>query len=282
MNTKTSKKLFLITGIIFIVTACGFMLYPTVSNAINSYFSNSSIVNYNNKTSNFSAADKSQYLSAAENYNRSLRNRVSSFSYSTNSIIDGYDDILNFENGIIGYIKISKINVSLPVYHGSSEDVLTQGAVHIPNTAFPIGGIGNHSVISAHTGYPTQVFFDNLVDLEKGDVINIYVLDECLTYKVTDINIVEPDDISLLQTDDSRDLLSLITCYPYGVNSHRLIITAERYEFSENNDIESSEDEITYTEIKPYNPIPIIFAVAFLCVIIIIVVDIIHKKRRIK
>ncbi len=260
-------------------TALGFMLYPTVSNAINSYFNESSIVNYNNKTSSFSAADKSKYLSAAEDYNSSLRNRVSSFSYSTNSYIDGYDDILNFEDGIMGYIKIPKINVSLPIYHGSSEDVLKKGAVHIPNTAFPIGGIGNHSVISAHTGYPTQVFFDNLVELEKDDLIKIYLLDECLTYKVTDINIVEPDDISSLQTDDSRDLLSLITCYPYGVNSHRLIVTAERFE---SNDTDSTEDEITYAQIKPYNPIPIIIAVILLCVILVIVVDIIRKKRRFK
>lgn len=279
MKSKISKKFFLIIGFIFMATALGFMLYPTVSNAINSYFNESSIVNYNNKTSSFSAADKSKYLSAAEDYNSSLRNRVSSFSYSTNSYIDGYDDILNFEDGIMGYIKISKINVSLPIYHGSSEDVLKKGAVHIPNTAFPIGGIGNHSVISAHTGYPTQVFFDNLVELEKDDLIKIYLLDECLTYKVTDINIVEPDDISSLQTDDSRDLLSLITCYPYGVNSHRLIVTAERFE---SNDTDSTEDEITYAQIKPYNPIPIIIAVILLCVILVVVVDIIRKKRRFK
>lgn len=279
MKAKISKKFFLIIGFIFMATALGFMLYPTVSNAINSYFNESSIVNYNNKTSSFSAADKSKYLSAAEDYNSSLRNRVSSFSYSTNSYIDGYDDILNLENGIMGYIKIPKINVSLPIYHGSSEDVLKKGAAHIPNTAFPIGGIGNHSVISAHTGYPTQVFFDNLVELEKDDLINIYLLDECLTYKVTDINIVEPEDISLLQTDDSRDLLSLITCYPYGVNSHRLIVTAERFE---SNDTDSTEDEITYAQIKPYNPIPIIIAVILLCVILVVVVDIIRKKRRFK
>lgn len=279
MKAKISKKFFLIIGFIFMATALGFMLYPTVSNAINSYFNESSIVNYNNKTSSFSAADKSKYLSAAEDYNSSLRNRVSSFSYSTNSYIDGYDNILNFEDGIMGYIKIPKINVSLPIYHGSSEDVLKKGAVHIPNTAFPIGGIGNHSVISAHTGYPTQVFFDNLVELEKDDLIKIYLLDECLTYKVTDINIVEPDDISSLQTDDSRDLLSLITCYPYGVNSHRLIVTAERFE---SNDTDSTEDEITYAQIKPYNPIPIIIAVILLCVILVIVVDIIRKKRRFK
>lgn len=279
MKAKISKKFFLIIGFVFMATALGFMLYPTVSNAINSYFNESSIVNYNSKTSSLSAADKSEYLSAAEDYNSSLRNRVSSFSYSTNSYIDGYDDILNLENGIMGYIKIPKINVSLPIYHGSSEDVLKKGAAHIPNTAFPIGGIGNHSVISAHTGYPTQVFFDNLVELEKDDLINIYLLDECLTYKVTDINIVEPEDISLLQTDDSRDLLSLITCYPYGVNSHRLIVTAERFE---SNDTDSTEDEITYAQIKPYNPIPIIIAVILLCVILVVVVDIIRKKRRFK
>lgn len=224
-----SKK-FLIVGIVFMAIATGFMLYPTVCNLINSFFSESVIDNYNNNVNVISASDKSMYLSEAENYNNTLKNKIS--SYSDTEFIDGYEDILSFDNGIIGYLQIDKINVSLPIYHGSDndEEVLKKGAVHLPNTSFPIGGSGCHSVISAHTGYPNQVFFDNLSELENGDLIYIKILDEVFVYSVCDKNVVSPEDTHLLDIYDDRDLLSLITCYPYGVNSHRLIVTAERIE----------------------------------------------------
>lgn len=205
-----------------------FVLYPSASNAVNSFFAACTINNYAASLDSISAADRSQYLSAAAEYNNNLSELINGFSYDTDSVIDGYDDILNFGDGLIGYIDISKINVKLPIYHGDTDKVLEKGVAHLPNTAFPIGGVGNHSVLSAHTGYPTQVFFDNLNELEIGDEIKVSVLDETLTYAVTAKNIVKPDNISLLSVDEEKDLLSLITCYPYGVNSHRLIVTAER------------------------------------------------------
>lgn len=205
-----------------------FVLYPSASNAVNSFFAAGTINNYAASLDSISAADRSQYLSAATEYNNNLSELVNVFSYDTDSVIDGYDDILNFGDGLIGYIDIPKINVKLPIYHGDTDKVLEKGVAHLPNTAFPIGGVGNHSVLSAHTGYPTQVFFDNLNELEIGDEIKVSVLDETLTYAVTAKNIVKPDNISLLSVDEEKDLLSLITCYPYGINSHRLIVTAER------------------------------------------------------
>ena len=205
-----------------------FVLYPSASNAVNSFFAAATINNYAASLDSISAADRSQYLSAAAEYNNNLSELINGFSYDTDSVIDGYDDILNFGDGLIGYIDIPKINVKLPIYHGDTDKVLEKGVAHLPNTAFPIGGVGNHSVLSAHTGYPTQVFFVNLNELEIGDEIKVSVLDETLTYAVTAKNIVKPDNISLLSVDEEKDLLSLITCYPYGVNSHRLIVTAER------------------------------------------------------
>lgn len=131
-------------------------------------------------------------MSAAAEYNNNLSELINGFSYDTDSVIDGYDDILNFGDGLIGYIDISKINVKLPIYHGDTDKVLEKGVAHLPNTAFPIGGIGNHSVLSAHTGYPTQVFFDNLNELEIGDEIKVSVLDETLTYAVTAKTLLSP------------------------------------------------------------------------------------------
>nr|WP_304028291.1 class C sortase [Ruminococcus bromii] len=225
---KCRSKCTLIIGIIFMTASLCFVLYPSVSNAVNSFFAASTINNYAANLDSISAADRSLYLSAAAEYNNNLSELVNGFSYDTASVIDGYDDILNFGDGLIGYIDIPKINVKLPIYHGDTDKVLEKGVAHLPNTAFPIGGVGNHSVLSAHTGYPTQVFFDNLNELEIGDEIKVSVLDETLTYAVTAKNIVKPDNISLLSVDEEKDLLSLITCYPYGINSHRLIVTAER------------------------------------------------------
>jgi len=225
---KCRSKCTLIIGIIFMTASLCFVLYPSASNAVNSFFAASTINNYAASLDSISAADRSQYLSAAAEYNNNLSELVNGFSYDTDSVIDGYDDILNFDDGLIGYIDIPKINVKLPIYHGDTDKVLEKGVAHLPNTAFPIGGVGNHSVLSAHTGYPTQVFFDNLNELEIGDEIKVSVLDETLTYAVTAKNIVKPDNISLLSVDEEKDLLSLITCYPYGINSHRLIVTAER------------------------------------------------------
>lgn len=253
-----------------------FVLYPTVSNAVNSFFAASTINNYAASLDSISAADRSQYLSAAAEYNNNLSDLINGFSYDTDSVIDGYDDILNFGDGLIGYIDISKINVKLPIYHGDTDKVLEKGVAHLPNTAFPIGGIGNHSVLSAHTGYPTQVFFDNLNELEIGDEIKVSVLDETLTYAVTAKNIVKPDNISLLSVDEEKDLLSLITCYPYGINSHRLIVTAERVSNNATSDSATTEKNNN----KSFDFIIAVIAITAILAILVIAISIKNKQRR--
>lgn len=273
---KKAKKGSLIIGIIFLIVAFGFVLYPLISNTINNCFALSTIDNYKSKVADLKDS-KSRYLTDAEEYNHNLSKLVNDFTYSSDSVIDGYDNILNFGDGLIGYIEIPKINVKLPIYHGDRDKVLEKGVAHIPNTAFPIGGIGNHSVLSAHTGYPTQVFFDNLDDLAIGDEIKVSVLDETLIYNVTAKNIVKPDNISLLSVDDRKDLISLITCYPYGVNSHRLIVTAERL-----SEIPSTTDENKSSVENTISPILVIVVVAILTVSAAVMLFIRKIKRKIK
>lgn len=273
---KKAKKGSLIIGIIFLIVAFGFVLYPLISNTINNCFALSTIDNYKSKVADLKDS-KSRYLTDAEEYNHNLSKLVNDFTYSSDSVIDGYDNILNFGDGLIGYIEIPKINVKLPIYHGDRDKVLEKGVAHIPNTAFPIGGIGNHSVLSAHTGYPTQVFFDNLDDLVIGDEIKVSVLDETLIYKVTAKNIVKPDDITLLSVDDRKDLISLITCYPYGVNSHRLIVTAERL-----SEIPSTTDENKSSVENTISPILVIVVVAILTVGAAVMLFIRKIKRKTK
>ena len=273
---KCRSKCTLIIGIIFMTASLCFVLYPTVSSAVNNLFAVNTINNYTASLDSISAADKSDRLSAAVDYNNNLSELINDFTYDTDSVIDGYDDILNFGDGLIGYIDIPKINVKLPIYHGDTDKVLEKGVAHLPNTAFPIGGVGNHSVLSAHTGYPTQVFFDNLNELEIGDEIKVSVLDETLTYAVTAKNIVKPDNISLLSVDDEKDLLSLITCYPYGINSHRLIVTAERVSETASPDTAI----ITETNNRSFDFIIAVIVITAILAILVITVSIKNKRRR--
>lgn len=269
------KRAPLVIGIILITISLISLLYPFLSNSINSFYSNSEIENYSNNVNVLSSEDKNNYYKEAENYNIKLSDRVTKFTFSSESVVENYDAILNFNDGILGYIEIPKIDVKLPIYHGSDESVLSKGAAHVPNTAFPIGGKGNHTVISAHTAFPTQVFFDNLKDLTEGDYVYISILDDTLTYQVCDINIVEPTDIELLQANKEKDLLSLITCYPYAVNSHRLIVTTK---YIDKSDVTATQDTVKVIDThKSNNFILIIFTILFVIAIMIAII-VVHKK----
>lgn len=130
--------------------------------------------------------------------------------------------------GIMGIIKIPKIGVKLPIYHGTSRDVLARGAGHLYGTDLPVGGKNRHTVITAHTGLPTATMFDGLIDMKRGDYFYIDVQGDTMRYRVFRISVVDPQDISLLQREPGRDLATLLTCTPYGVNSHRLLVTGYR------------------------------------------------------
>lgn len=227
---KISKKIPFFIAIILFLISILLLLFPTVNNAIYQAKNKSSIKEYSKNVSSLSKAEKEKYFDDAKAYNEALTETVTDafISNSYEHIKPDYESVLNFNDGQICSIEIPKINVNLPVYHGTSEDVLTKGAAHSANTSFPIGGNNTHSVISAHTAYPGKVFFDNLTELEKGDIFYINILDEKLCYKVCDISIVEPDDTSKLQIVYDKDLVTLVTCYPYAVNSHRLYVTGER------------------------------------------------------
>lgn len=267
---KIKKKIPIIIAITLFVISVAVLIFPTVSNALYQTDNQVSIKKYENKVKTISDAEKQKLLSDAKAYNDSLTETVSGadafVSNTYENIKPDYESVLNFGEGQICSIEIPKINVNLPVYHGTSEDVLTKGAAHSANTSFPIGGIGTHSVISAHTAYPGKVFFDDLTEFEKGDVFYINVLDEQLTYRVCDINIVEPDDTSKLQIAYDEDLVTLVTCYPYAVNSHRLLITGERV-----NNLKASSTEGTEGQAHSFTTNIFIF-VGFATVIISILI----------
>lgn len=223
------RNIFLIIGVIVIIIALTIMAYPSIVLYVNERYSTSEIDNYNNVVDSLSDEDKNKLLDEAKDYNDDLKESGLNEEYNDEAMVDGYEDVLSFDNGIIGYIQIPCINLNLPIYHGTdSEAALSKGVAHHPNTAFPIGGVGNHCVLSGHTAYRNQIFFDNIYKLEPGDKIYIIILNDKYTYTVIKQTKIDPDDTSCLQIVNKKDLLSLVTCWPYAQNTHRLVVTAER------------------------------------------------------
>ena len=228
---KLLKKFFSVLLVFSILIGIGLVLYPTVSNLINDVTNKSNFENYDNTVKTLTSNDKNNLLSKAKEYNRIIASKYfnSSLTEEYKKISNEYENIMNFGEGIICYIDISKINVSLPVYHETVDNVLTKGSAHLKNSSFPLGEKTSHTVISAHSGFPQQKFFDDLDELKKGDTFRLRVLSNTYYYKVKSINIVNPNDNSKLKIIQNKDLVTLVTCYPYSINTHRLLVTGERY-----------------------------------------------------
>ena len=277
---KKLKPLFVILTAALILFSAVCFLYPAISNAINEQYNESRIDDYNNNVDSISQEDLDDYFSVAEKYNNALAADVSTDD-SKLSILSHYDEILDLDDGVMGYVEIPSINVRLPIYHGESEDVLTKGATHLEHTSFPIGGESTHVCISAHCGYPTQKFFDDIDELENGDEIYIYVLDRTLKYTVTGTDVVEPDDSSKLEVVQGKDLLTLVTCTPYGVNSHRLLVHAERAPFeAATSDSAATVSQVTRTVPKSHQLQIIIAGLAVIAVVIVKIYFWRRKRRR--
>ena len=182
---------------------------------------------YNETVENMSEQDYDEMFAEAEAYNRELRSiNMPLVNYDQ---IKGYDELLDVSGtGIMGYVTIKKINVELPIYHGTDEAILQVAAGHLQGSSLPTGGAGTHCVISAHRGLPSAQLFTHLDELVEGDTFTITVLNRTMTYRVDQIRIVKPDEIEELQIDPDEDYCTLMTCTPYGINSHRLLVRGVR------------------------------------------------------
>lgn len=206
------------------------LLYPGVSNYWNSLHSTQAIATYAEDVANLDAELYDQLWAQAQTYNRSLANRPGSYALTLEQQ-QQYNRLLNVSGiGIMGYIEIPSIEVSLPVYHGIQENVLQVAVGHIEWSSLPVGGTGTHCVMSGHRGLPSAKLFTDLDKLTEGDLFMLRVLDEILTYEVDQILIVEPKDVEALQIIDGQDLCTLVTCTPYGINTHRLLVRGHRVE----------------------------------------------------
>lgn len=209
------------------------MGYPWFSNWLYQHHVASSANVYEQYAAESGTSEITKQLETARRYNQELINSrvMLTEPYCDISLPEDilYGDVLDpTKNGIMCFVEIPKINVSLPVYHGTSEEVLKKGVGHMEGSALPIGGVGNRPFLLAHTGMNTSRMFSDLTGLSEGDLFYIRVLNLCLTYRVCEIQTLLPEEADELYPDEERDLMTFVTCTPYGVNSHRLIVTGER------------------------------------------------------
>lgn len=226
---KGKKKTDIILIIIFLV-GLSVLLYPTISNYYNSFHESKVIPAYETNLSKMTETDYSDALQKASDYNSTLSAGTQSFE-SGEPVDSTYSSLLNLsDDGMMGYITISKLDVELPIYHGTSDSVLAVGAGHLEGSSLPVGGIGTHSVIMGHRGLPSAKLFTDLDQMEIGDTFTITVMNQTLTYQVDNIAIVDPDELDLLKIDPDKDYCTLVTCTPYGINTQRLLVRGVRTE----------------------------------------------------
>ena len=203
------------------------LFYPTLSNYYNEKNQSKTIYNYENILNEKNKIDFDKLKEDAINYNKELSELTEPLLSYEN--IQNYNELLNINNdGMIGYLTIDKIKVELPIYHGISNEVLNSSVGHLEGSSLPIGGNSTHSVLSAHRGLPSAKLFTDLDKLEVGDIFKITVLDEVLTYEVDKIVIVSPSDREYLKIEEDKDYVTLLTCTPYGINTHRLLVRGVR------------------------------------------------------
>ncbi|SEH52794.1 sortase A [Ruminococcus flavefaciens] len=259
-----------------LVAGLGIMIYPSFSNWWNSNKQSRAIAIYDQAVSSMDRADKEKQLERARKYNSELAKL--SAPLSEYESISGYDDILDITGtGIIGYIEIPKINTYLPIYHGTSPEVLNVAVGHLEGTSLPIGGKGCHSVISAHRGLPSAKLFTDIDQLTENDTFRITVLDEVLDYEVDEIATVLPYEMDRLAAVPDKDLVTLMTCTPYGINTHRLLVRAHRIDTEQPHTVKVLADAIPVDEIKV---LPFIVTPVLICLILFWVFTGRRKKKK--
>lgn len=216
--------------VLILLVGLSLLLYPTASDYWNSLHQSRAIAAYAEEVANLDQNQYDEIWAAAERYNASLTDRGSAYSLS-DAQKEEYEQLLDLSGlGVMGYIEIPKIDCSLPIYHGTDESVLQIAVGHLEWSSLPVGGTSTHCVISGHRGLPSAKLFTNLDKLETGDIFMLRVLDEVLTYEVDQILIVEPQETAALRIVEGEDYCTLVTCTPYGINTHRLLVRGHRIE----------------------------------------------------
>ena len=263
--------------VLVLLTGLSLLLYPSVSDYWNSFHQTRAISSYAGEVANLNEAQYDRLWAAAEEYNKQLQKRGTVYSMSELEK-EEYEKLLNVSDlGIMGYIEIPSINCSLPIYHGTDEAVLQIAVGHLEWSSLPVGGESTHCVLSGHRGLPSARLFSNLDKVVEGDVFMLRVLDEVLTYEVDQILIVEPQELDALQIVEGKDYCTLVTCTPYGVNTHRLLVRGHRIEnLKDAKNVRITADAV---QIEPLLVAPIVAIPMLLLLLILLLLPVRPKKK---
>lgn len=275
------KKRVSIFCIIVFLSGLGLLLYPFISNLINQHNATQVIDRYDDEIQDMNEEEIDVIKEAAKKYNEQLSNAVSVDEESGNDVISYVD--ISGENKVIGYIVIPKIDVNLPIYSGTSDTVLKKGVGHMSQTSYPLGGESTHCVLTGHRGLPSAVLFTDLDKLELGDEFYLHVMDEILAYRVDQIRVIEPNESEGLSIVPREDYCTLVTCTPYAINTHRLLVRGTRVEYTgerekgTNNQLQSGSFAKRIVDVWPW--LLIAFVVVALGETILFVLMIRRKKK---
>ena len=279
-SKKKNRRIGDIIRIIVLLIALSVLLYPTVSNYLYEKNSSTIVSNYEKDVSDTSDEEKIEMFRLAREYNARLAGNQGTIGdgFSEEDDVDEeYESLLNpYDTGMMGYIQIPKIDVELPVYHGTKESVLQVGVGHLKNTSLPIGGDATHAVLTGHRGLPSRMLFTDLDQMKNGDIFYVKILGENFAYEVDQIKTVLPEETEGLQIVDGQDYITLITCTPYGINTHRLLVRGHRIPYEEAIQIEP--DEIDKGVKIPFEVKVLLIGLGILAVILVIFV-IVSKVR---
>ena len=280
------KRIVLILlAVLLFLAAAGITAYPLISNFVNDKYASVVRTDYIEVVRELDETAIKEAWSKAQEYNDSL----SPLRYNREAVeaaSQDYDELLNVNgSGIMGYVEIPKISINLPIYHGTGESVLDEGIGHLTGSSLPVGGEGCHSVLTGHSGVAGNRLFSDLEQLCAGDVFFLHILNQVLAYRVADINQVLPHETELLVPVSGQDLCTLVTCYPYGVNSHRLLVRGIRIPYAEATEIEQEAEEngspVKSTWKAQYFPgLAIGGGAATGAVIVVVIIALLRKKRR--
>ncbi len=245
------KRLTLFAIILVFVAGICVLSYPLFSSVVNNIAARQDASEHQKRIEKLPKDDRSELFREARIYNESLTDNVILTDPFDQKAYDrigaNYGKTFNVTpDGLIGYIDIPKINVYLPVYHGTSEKTLSKYAGHLENTSMPIGGKSTHAVISAHSAFPGETFFDYLLDIKEGDEFFVHVLDRTLKYEVDKISVVKPENTKDLRITKGEDFVTLITCTPYSINTHRLLVRGKRVAYDDNEYVEITPPTMTF------------------------------------
>ena len=270
------KRLTTVILLLVLLTGLSLLLYPTVSDYWNSFHQSRAIASYTAQVEEMDPADYEAMWNAAAEYNQRLLADTGDRYRMTEAEEEEYESLLDVTGtGVMGYVEIPKLKTSLPIYHGTDAAVLQIAIGHLAGSSLPVGGEGTHCVLTGHRGLPSAKLFTNLDEMVEGDTFSLHVLDQTLTYEVDQIRVVEPQELDDLEIEEGKDYCTLVTCTPYGVNSHRLLVRGHRIADQQNASVPAD-----VVQIDRFLVSPVVAAVLIGLVLIIILIRRVLRRRK--